>query len=89
MSHPGSRAFIDQCSGDEALQAKLPRVAAPEPPLLKDRDVADAVARPWPPAPFRKKKRQILVHQFQRDPACPRVFLATNAGSTGLDLQAA
>ena len=35
-----------------------------------------------------QKKRQQLVHQFQRDPAC-RVFLATNAGSTGLNLQAA
>ena len=35
-----------------------------------------------------QKKRQQLVHRFQRDPAC-RVFLATNAGSTGLNLQAA
>jgi superfamily II DNA/RNA helicase len=35
-----------------------------------------------------QKKRQQLVYQFQRDPAC-RVFLTTNAGSTGLNLQAA
>ena len=35
-----------------------------------------------------QSKRQQLVHQFQRDPAC-RVFLTTNAGSTGLNLQAA
>ena len=35
-----------------------------------------------------QKKRQQLVHQFQRDPTC-RVFLTTNAGSTGLNLQAA
>jgi len=35
-----------------------------------------------------QKKRQQLVHQFQRDPKC-RAFLATNAGSTGLNLQAA
>jgi superfamily II DNA/RNA helicase len=35
-----------------------------------------------------QKKRQQLVHQFQRDPAC-RLFLATNAGSMGLNLQAA
>jgi hypothetical protein len=35
-----------------------------------------------------QKQRQQLVNQFQRDPAC-RVFLATNAGSTGLNLQAA
>jgi superfamily II DNA or RNA helicase len=35
-----------------------------------------------------QRKRQQLVHQFQRDPAC-RVFLTTNAGSTGLNLQAA
>lgn len=35
-----------------------------------------------------QKKRQQLVHQFQEDPAC-RIFLATNAGSTGLNLQAA
>jgi SNF2 family DNA or RNA helicase len=35
-----------------------------------------------------QKKRQQLVHQFQRDPTC-RVFLTTNAGSTGLNLQSA
>ena len=35
-----------------------------------------------------QRKRQQLVHQFQRDPTC-RVFLTTNAGSTGLNLQAA
>jgi len=35
-----------------------------------------------------QSKRQQLVHQFQRDPAC-RVFLTTNAGSVGLNLQAA
>ena len=35
-----------------------------------------------------QRKRQQLVHQFQRDPAC-RVFLTTNACSTGLNLQAA
>jgi len=35
-----------------------------------------------------QKMRQQLVHQFQHDPAC-RLFLTTNAGSTGLNLQAA
>jgi superfamily II DNA or RNA helicase len=35
-----------------------------------------------------QKKRQMLIHQFQKDPEC-RFFLATNAGSTGLNLQAA
>ena len=35
-----------------------------------------------------QKKRQQLVHQFQRDLTCG-VFLTTNAGSTGLNLQAA
>src|SRR5260370_3053573 len=35
-----------------------------------------------------QKKRQQLVDQFQRAPTC-RVFLTTNAGSTGLNLQAA
>jgi superfamily II DNA/RNA helicase len=35
-----------------------------------------------------QKKRQLLVNRFQRDPAC-RLFLTTNAGSTGLNLQAA
>jgi len=35
-----------------------------------------------------QKKRQQLVHRFQRDPGC-RLFLTTNAGSTGLNLQAA
>ena len=35
-----------------------------------------------------QKKRQELVHRFQNDPDC-RLFLTTNAGSTGLNLQAA
>jgi superfamily II DNA/RNA helicase len=33
-------------------------------------------------------KRQELVERFQQDPAC-RLFITTNAGSTGLNLQAA
>ncbi|MBN2526698.1 MAG: DEAD/DEAH box helicase [Deltaproteobacteria bacterium] len=35
-----------------------------------------------------QKKRQTLVNKFQNDPNC-RAFLTTNAGSTGLNLQAA
>jgi len=35
-----------------------------------------------------QKKRQGLIHQFQNDPEC-KVFITTNAGSTGLNLQAA
>ncbi len=35
-----------------------------------------------------QRRRQQLVDRFQRDPACP-IFLTTNAGSTGLNLQAA
>jgi superfamily II DNA or RNA helicase len=35
-----------------------------------------------------QKKRQLLVNRFQRDAAC-RIFLTTNAGATGLNLQAA
>ena len=35
-----------------------------------------------------QKKRQALVHTFQNDAGC-RLFLTTNAGSTGLNLQAA
>jgi SNF2 family DNA or RNA helicase len=35
-----------------------------------------------------QKKRQGLMHQFQNDPAC-KLFITTNAGSTGLNLQAA
>jgi hypothetical protein len=35
-----------------------------------------------------QKKRQQLVHRFQRDARC-RLFMATNAGATGLNLQAA
>lgn len=35
-----------------------------------------------------QKKRQSLVHEFQNDPAC-RFIIMTNAGSTGLNLQAA
>jgi len=35
-----------------------------------------------------QKKRQGLMHQFQNDPQC-KLFVSTNAGSTGLNLQAA
>ncbi|MBS0261411.1 MAG: DEAD/DEAH box helicase family protein [Planctomycetes bacterium] len=35
-----------------------------------------------------QRQRQELVHKFQSDPQC-RLFLTTNAGSTGLNLQAA
>jgi len=35
-----------------------------------------------------QKKRQQLVHEFQHDPEC-KLFITTNAGSTGLNLQAA
>jgi len=35
-----------------------------------------------------QKKRQGLIHRFQNDPDC-RLFITTNAGSTGLNLQAA
>ncbi len=35
-----------------------------------------------------QKKRQAIVNEFQNDPKC-QLFLTTNAGSTGLNLQAA
>ena len=35
-----------------------------------------------------QKQRQALVHEFQTDASC-RLFITTNAGSTGLNLQAA
>ena len=35
-----------------------------------------------------QKKRQGLMHQFQNEPDC-KLFITTNAGSTGLNLQAA
>lgn len=35
-----------------------------------------------------QKKRQELMHRFQADPAC-MLFITTNAGATGLNLQAA
>ncbi len=35
-----------------------------------------------------QKKRQMLVHRFQQEPDC-KLFITTNAGSTGLNLQAA
>jgi superfamily II DNA or RNA helicase len=35
-----------------------------------------------------QKKRQQLMHRFQNDPDC-KLFITTNAGSTGLNLQAA
>lgn len=57
--------------------------------LLQERIAATVAAiRRNPNGSVPQKKRQQLVHRFQRDPQC-RVFLATNAGSTGLNLQAA
>jgi len=35
-----------------------------------------------------QKKRQGLIHQFQKEPEC-KLFITTNAGATGLNLQAA
>jgi len=35
-----------------------------------------------------QKKRQGLIHEFQRDPDC-KLFITTNAGATGLNLQGA
>jgi len=35
-----------------------------------------------------QKRRQDLVNRFQKDGAC-RLFLTTNAGTTGVNLQAA
>ena len=35
-----------------------------------------------------QKKRQALIHEFQKDPDC-RLFITTNAGSIGINLQAA
>ncbi len=35
-----------------------------------------------------QKKRQGLMHEFQKDPDC-KLFITTNAGATGLNLQAA
>ncbi len=35
-----------------------------------------------------QKKRQQLMHRFQKEPEC-KLFITTNAGSTGLNLQAA
>ncbi len=35
-----------------------------------------------------QKKRQALIHEFQNDPGC-MLFMSTNAGATGLNLQAA
>ncbi len=52
--------------------------------LLKQRDVDYVRLDGSVP----QKKRQQLVHQFQNNPDC-KLFLTTNAGSTGLNLQAA
>ncbi len=53
-------------------------------PLLKKRDLPFVRLDGSVP----QKLRQGLVHQFQTDADC-RLFLTTNAGSTGLNLQAA
>jgi SNF2-related domain/Helicase conserved C-terminal domain len=53
-------------------------------PLLKKRDLRFVRLDGSVP----QKLRHGLVHEFQTDPDC-RLFLTTNAGSTGLNLQAA
>jgi superfamily II DNA/RNA helicase len=53
-------------------------------PLLKSRRIDFARLDGSVP----QKKRQEIVNRFQRDPRC-RAFITTNAGSTGLNLQAA
>ena len=53
-------------------------------PLLNERDLNYVRLDGSVP----QKKRQGLMHQFQNDPEC-KLFVTTNAGSTGLNLQAA
>lgn len=53
-------------------------------PLLKKRGVQFVRLEGKVP----QSKRQQIVHEFQTNPDC-KVFLSTNAGSTGLNLQAA
>jgi SNF2 family DNA or RNA helicase len=53
-------------------------------PLLKKRKVRFVRLEGKVP----QSKRQQIVNEFQNDPKC-KVFLSTNAGSTGLNLQAA
>jgi SNF2 family DNA or RNA helicase len=53
-------------------------------PLLKKRKLAFVRLDGSVP----QKRRQELVHEFQTNPEC-RFFITTNAGSTGLNLQAA
>lgn len=53
-------------------------------PLIKERELAFVRLDGSVP----QKQRQPLVHRFQTDPKC-RLFVTTNAGSTGLNLQAA
>ena len=53
-------------------------------PLLKKRRLAFVRLDGSVP----QKRRQELVHEFQTNPNC-RLFITTNAGSTGLNLQAA
>ena len=53
-------------------------------PLLEDRKINYVRLDGSVP----QKKRQALIHQFQNDPDC-MLFMTTNAGATGLNLQAA
>src|SRR5436853_444273 len=60
-----------------------------EPQMEYHRDNADEVGKivmRWRRTRFLSEKRPALVEQFRNDPAC-RVFLSTDAGSTGLNLQ--
>ena len=53
-------------------------------PLIEERDLGYVRLDGSVP----QKKRQGLIHQFQKEPNC-KLFIATNAGAVGLNLQAA
>jgi len=54
--------------------------------LVRDWCVKNRVAHAWHTGSVPQKKRRDEIHRFKTDPGC-RVFLTTDAGATGLNLQ--
>jgi superfamily II DNA or RNA helicase len=81
-------ALLDEVAADDSRKAVLfsewTTMLDLIEPLMKERGLAFVRLDGSVP----QQRRQELVHRFQSDSAC-RLFVTTNAGSTGLNLQAA